>query len=454
MFPGSASETTPPSDFPTVGRSLPVRIRPLRRFRLAAIWEAFFVALGSLRQNKLRTALTLVGIIVGVTAVIAVVTIIKGLDQTVAQTFSSQGSTVFTISKRPQVITSREEFIKFNRRKPVTQEDAEAIARLCTTCWRTGVAVNSIQPAKRGDQKVDALQVRGISPVSMFEIDGITIDAGRFWTESEGVAGGDLCVVGPDVVTNLFPNESIDRAIGQDIWVGGHRYMILGVHQALGKILGISRDNRVYIPFATYKKRFGVDFSGQAFTPSGVLVVFIQTQSAAQLEVAQDQVRNIMRNRRGKTFKDDDDGFALETQEVFLNLYSSATSNIYLVTIGVAAISLVVGGIVVMNIMLVSVTERTKEIGIRKAVGARRKDILTQFLIEAVMVTAIGGVFGVLTGFGTAWLIALAIGFPLLFSGWSAVLGVGVSSVVGVISGLWPAWRAARLDPIEALRAE
>ena len=454
MFPGSASETTPPSDYPTVRSSVAVRIRPLRRFRLAAIWEAFFVALGSLRQNKLRTALTLIGIIVGVTAVIAVVTIIKGLDQTVAQTFSSQGSTVFTISKRPQVITSREEFIKFNRRKPVTQEDAEAIARLCTTCWRTGVAVNSIQPAKRGDQKVDALQVRGISPVSMFEIDGITIDAGRFWTESEGVAGGDLCVVGPDVVTNLFPNENIDRAIGQDIWVGGHRYMILGVHQALGKILGISRDNRVYIPFATYKKRFGVDFSGQAFTPSGVLVVFIQTQSAAQLEAAQDQVRNIMRNRRGKTFKDDDDGFALETQEVFLNLYSSATSNIYLVTIGVAAISLVVGGIVVMNIMLVSVTERTKEIGIRKAVGARRKDILTQFLIEAVMVTAIGGVFGVLTGFGTAWLIALAIGFPLLFSGWSAVLGVGVSSVVGVISGLWPAWRAARLDPIEALRAE
>ncbi|PYS41244.1 MAG: hypothetical protein DMF71_11660, partial [Acidobacteria bacterium] len=130
--------------------------------------------------------------------------------------------------------------------------------------------------------------------------------------------------------------------------------------------------------------------------------------------------------------------------------YSSATSNIYLVTVGVAAISLVVGGIVVMNIMLVSVTERTKEIGIRKAVGARQKDIRTQFLIEAVMVTAIGGVFGVLTGFGVAWLIALLIGFPLLVSVGSAVLGVGVSSIVGVISGLWPAWRAAKLDPIEA----
>ena len=454
MFPRSASATNPPNGFAFRRTNFSARLRSFPRLRIAAVWEAFFVALGSLRQNKLRTALTLVGIIVGVTAVIAVVTIIKGLDQTVAQTFSSQGSTVFTVSKRPQVITSREDFIKYNKRKAVTPEDAEAITRLCTACWRTGVAVNSIQPAKRGDQKVDTIAVRGIDPVSMFEIDGITIDAGRFWTESEGAAGGDVCVVGPDIVTNLFPNDPIDRAVGQDIWVGGHRYTIIGVHQALGKILGISRDNRVYIPFAAYKKHFGIDFSGQVFSPSGVLVVFIQTQAAEQLEAAEDQVRTIMRNRRGKTFKDDDDGFALETQEVFLNLYTSATSNIYLVTIGVAAISLVVGGIVVMNIMLVSVTERTKEIGIRKAVGARRKDILTQFLIEAVMVTAIGGMFGVLTGFGTAWLIALAIGFPLLFSIWSAVLGVGVSSIVGVISGLWPAWRAARLDPIEALRAE
>jgi len=455
MSPSSISPADPSPGLAFGQRASPSsRVRSFRIVRVAAIWEAFFVALGSLRQNKLRTALTLVGIIVGVTAVIAVVTIIKGLDQTVAQTFSSQGSTVFTVSKRPQVITSREDFIKFNKRKAVTPEDAEAITRLCTACWRTGVAVNSVQPAKRGDQKIEATQVRGMAPNHMFDLDGVTIDAGRVWTESEGAAGGDVCVVGSDIVTNLFPGESTERAVNQDIWVGGHRYIVIGVLQPLGKILGISRDNRVYIPFATYKKRYGIDFSGQAFSPSGVLVVFIQSRNKEELEAAEDQVRNIMRNRRGKTFKDEEDGFALETQEVFLNLYSSATSNIYLVTIGVAAISLVVGGIVVMNIMLVSVTERTKEIGIRKAVGARRKDILTQFLIEAVMVTAIGGAFGVLTGFGTAWLIALAIGFPLLFSIWSAILGVGVSSIVGVVSGLWPAWRAARLDPIEALRAE
>src|SRR5436190_8183495 len=326
--------------------------------KLAALWEAFRVAAISLRQNKLRTGRTGVGIIVRVTAVIAVVTIIKGLDQTVAQTFSSQGSTVFTVSKRPQVITSREDFIKFNKRKAVTPDDAEAIARLCNACWRTGVAVNSVQPAKRGDQKIEATQVRGMAPNHMFDIDGVAIDTGRVWTESEGAAGADVCVVGSDIVTNLFPGDSPDRAVNQDIWVGGHRYLVVGVLQPLGKILGISRDNRVYIPFATYKKRFGIDFSGQAFSPSGVLVVFIQTQNAQQLEAAEDQVRNIMRNRRGKTFKDDEDGFALETQDVFLNLYSSATSNISLVTIGVAAISLVVGGIVVMNIVLVSVTER------------------------------------------------------------------------------------------------
>ena len=453
MFPRSESPKPPPAVIAGRRFNFPARVR-FPFFRIAAIWEAFFVALGSLRQNKLRTGLTLIGIVVGVTAVIAVVTIIKGLDQTVAQTFSSQGSTVFTISKRPRVITSREDFIKFNKRRDITEDDAQAIFRLCSACWRTGLAANDVVAVKRGNQKSDTVAIRAIAPTAMFDIDAVTIEAGRFWSESEGDSGQSVCVVGSDIVTNLFPYESAEQAVGQDLWAGGHRYRIVGVLQPLGKIFGISRDERIFLPFATYKRDFGMNVTRGAFNTSGALVVFIQTQSADQLETAQDQVRAIMRNRRGKTFKDEDDGFALETEDVFLNLYSSATSNIYLVTIGVAAISLVVGGIVVMNIMLVSVTERTKEIGIRKAVGARRKDIMTQFLIEAVMVTAIGGAFGVLTGFGTAWLIALAIGFPLLFSVWSAVLGVGVSSIVGVISGLWPAWRAARLDPIEALRAE
>jgi putative ABC transport system permease protein len=418
----------------------------LSLFRLAAIWEAFRVATASLRANKLRTALTLMGIIVGVTAVIAVVTIIKGLDQTVAQTFSSQGSTVFTVSKNPQIIKSREEFIKSNRRKDVIHEDAEAIARTCTACWRVGIAANAVETVKYNDQKAENVRIRGVDPISMFDIDGVSINVGRIWTESEGDSGRDICVIGPDMLKNLFNDAPADRAIGQEIRIDGRPYLVLGVLEPLGSIFGFSRDNVVYIPYSTYQKAYGGRRS---------LVVFVQVQTTGQLETAEDQVRTVMRNRRGHLNGDpDDEGFALETQDVFLNLYGSATSNIYIVTIGVAAISLVVGGIVVMNIMLVSVTERTKEIGIRKAIGARRKDILTQFLIEAVTVTAIGGAIGVGTGFGLAYIISALIGFPLLVSVASAILGVGVSSVVGIVSGLWPAWRAAKLDPIEALRAE
>jgi len=418
----------------------------LRIFRLAALWEALRVALASLRSNKLRTALTLVGIIVGVSAVIAVVTIIKGLDKTVATTFSSQGSTVFTVSKRPRVITSREDFIKFNRRKDVTREDAEAIFRLCSTCWKAGIAVSSVEIVKHKDQKSDAVVVRGVAPTAMFDIDAVSIDAGRFWTESEGERAREICIVGADMVENLFGGIAPDRVVGQAVSIAGRPYQILGVLQPLGKIFGNSRDNIIYIPYSTFQKSFGARDS---------LVVFVKTASADQLEETQDQVRTIMRNRRGRVFTEgEDEGFSVESSDVFIDLYGKATSNIYIVTYLVAGVSLFVGGIVVMNIMLVSVTERTKEIGIRKALGARRKDILTQFLIESVTVTAVGGAIGVLTGFGLAYIISALIGFPLLISIASVLLGVGVSSIVGIVSGLWPAWRAARLHPIEALRAE
>jgi putative ABC transport system permease protein len=406
--------------------------------------ESLRIAGGSLRANKLRTFLTLIGIIVGVAAVIAVVTIIKGLDMTVAQTFSSQGSTVFSVSKFPMVILSREDFVRFNRRKDMVAEDYEAITRLCTLCARTGMAWNTQATVKHGDQKSEGVRVRGISD-SIFAIEDINVVAGRQWSEAEGAAGADVCVVGWDVLDNVFAGVPVEQVVGREVRIEGRSYTVVGVSERFGKLFGFSRDNFVLIPYQTYRKAYGARDS---------LVVFVQVQEDAQLAWAEDEVRTIMRNRRGRSFSDEDDGFTLETQDVFIDLYRKATSNIYVVTVGVAAISLVVGGIVVMNIMLVSVTERTKEIGIRKAVGARRRDVLWQFLIEAVLLTAVGGAVGVGLGFGLAFALALLMGFPLLFSVWSAALGVSVSSAVGIASGLWPAWKAARMNPIEALRAE
>ena len=411
---------------------------------LTPIIESFAVAINSLRANKLRTALTLIGVVVGVASVIAVVTIIKGLDQTVASTFSSQGSTVFTVSRMPQIITSREDFVKFNRRKNIAQEDAEAIMRHCQSCWRIGTSFTNRGVVKHGDQKSEDVPIRGIT-LSMLDIEAVTIEAGRAWTESEGLAAHEVCVIGYDILANVFNDAPAASVVDKTINVGGQPFRIVGVAQPFGKVFGFSRDNFVFIPTQTAQKIYGTRDS---------ITVHIQVEDSSKFENTKEEVRTIMRNRRSKSFNDEDDGFALESQDVFISLYSSATSNIYLVTIGVAAVSLVVGGIVVMNIMLVSVTERTKEIGIRKAVGARQIDILRQFLIESVTVTALGGAFGVLTGFGLAYVISFLLGFPLLLSFQSAVLGVGVSSVVGIISGMWPAWRAAQLDPIEALRKE
>jgi putative ABC transport system permease protein len=412
--------------------------------KLTALLEAVFVALASLAANKLRTVLTLVGIVVGVSAVIAVVTIIKGLDQTVASTFSSQGSTVFTVAKRPQIITSREDFIKFNRRKDVTPDDAAAVFRLCTKCWRTGISFTNRALVKHGDLKSEDVPIRGAT-LSMFEIEAVNLEAGRTWTDAEGNGARDVCVIGSDIVENVFDGAPPDRVVGQQVSVGGRSFTILGVAQKYGKVFGFSRDNWIFVPYQTAQKIYGSRDS---------ITIHVQVPQSEQLDSAKDEVRAIMRNRRQRAFGDDDDGFALESQDVFISLYNSATSNIKFVTLGVAAISLIVGGIVVMNIMLVSVTERTKEIGIRKAVGARQGDILRQFLIESLTVTAFGGAMGVLTGFGLAYLLSFLMGFPLLISYSSAVLGVGVASATGLISGIWPAWRAAKLDPIEALRSE
>lgn len=396
----------------------------------------------SLRSNKLRTFLTLLGIIVGVTAVIAVITIINGLDSTVADAFSAQGSTAFSVSKRPLVITSREDLIKFNKRKDVTKSDAEAIERLCENCWRVGMSVNGRGLIKYKDNRSENVSVRGLS-LSMFDIENVTLQEGRLWSIPEAKTGRNVCVIGTDIIENLFDGISPEQVLDKEIKIDGVPFKIQGVSDAFGKVLGFSRDNFVYIPFTSGQKMFGARDS---------ITIHVQVEDSTDFEFAKDDVRTIMRNRRKKTTTADDDGFSIDSQDAFIGIYQNATSGIYFATFGVAIVSLVVGGIVVMNIMLVSVTERTKEIGLRKAVGARQVDVLLQFLIEAVTVTMVGGAIGVFTGYGLAYLLSVVMGFPLVVSPQSAVMGVTVSFVVGIISGIYPAWSASKLSPIDAMR--
>jgi putative ABC transport system permease protein len=417
------------------------------------LYESFKLAVASLRSNKLRTVLTLIGVIVGVSAVIAVVTIINGLEQSVSSTFSSQGSTAFTVSKRPLIIKGREELIVFNRRKDLTESDADALRQQCSLCWRLGMSLQGRENVKAAETQSDDVPVRGVT-LPIFEIEAITLDAGRVWTEGEGNAGANVAVIGLDVIKNVFGSATIENVIGKSLRIGGMECRVIGVATPLGTVLGFSRDNFVMVPFETSKKLFGSRDS---------LVVNIQVSDSSYLADAKDQARSIMLIRRGKSpqtplpeniSEETDDGFSVESQDVFVGLFNTATENIFFVTVGVAALSLVVGGIVVMNIMLVSVTERTKEIGLRKAVGARQADIMLQFLIESVMVTFVGGAIGVFTGFGLASLISLAIGFPTLISIWAVILGIGTSTIVGIVSGLYPAWEASKLHPIEAMRNE
>jgi putative ABC transport system permease protein len=411
--------------------------------QLRLLRESLRLALLSLRSNKLRTFLTVIGVIVGVAAVIAVVTIISGLDTTVSKAFSSQGSTVFSVAKRPLVITSREDLVKFNRRKEVTKEDAEAIKRICKLCANLGMSLNGASLIKFEGNKSENVVVRGVSS-SLFEIENVTLDAGRKWTETEGTAGRNVCVIGTDLLENVFNGRTAESVLGEVIRVDGLPYTVIGVASPFGKVLGFSRDNFVYIPFQAGQRMFGSRDS---------ITIHIQVSDSADFEMAQEEVRTIMKTRR-TSLENGDEGFSIDSQDAFVSIYKNATEGIYTATIAVAVVSLVVGGIVVMNIMLVSVTERTKEIGLRMAVGATSRAILEQFLIEAVCVTMAGGAIGIIAGYALAVLLSALMGFPVFIQARSAVMGFSVSLVVGLISGLYPAIRAAKLDPVEAMRKE
>ena len=403
--------------------------------------EAIRIALMSLWANKLRSVLTLLGVVIGVAAVIAVVTFVNGINGYVAEKIFRLGADVFIVSKADPVIRNQEQFLEQMKRKDLTYDDYKVVANECKHCAEVGAVRGSNGTVKYGNQSGEDVSVRGVTP-SMGIINDTEIDLGRYINETDLNSDSSVAVIGYDILDNVIGGSD---PLGKEINVDGHLYTVIGVGKKQGKTLGQSQDNYVIVPLTTFMHQYGAHRS---------LTVFGKANGVGnQLDAAIDEVRVLLRSRRhdlpGKP-----DSFSAQTNESFLSIWQGLSGTFFYAMIGIAAISLVVGGIVIMNIMLVSVTERTREIGVRKALGARRLDVMRQFLIESATMAIVGGALGVISGTLFAKLVTALIGMPSRIEIWSIVAGLVVSASVGIFFGVYPAKRAAQLDPIVALRSE
>ncbi|MFQ5778223.1 MAG: ABC transporter permease [Terriglobia bacterium] len=403
-------------------------------------WETIRLALGALWAHKLRSLLTLLGVVIGVTAVITVVSLVDGLNAYVAERIFNLGADVFVLSKAPTVITDMDAWLEANRRRDVTFDDYQAVADACGDCRLVGARLSRRGEVVYGNNSVRDTGVRGYTPV-MYQIYDMEVEFGRHFSEAEEARSAPVVVLGWDIYENLLLGRD---PLGRQVRVDGAVFEVVGVIEKRGSTLGQSRDNFVALPLTTYLKRYG---------PRQSLRVYGKAWSEERLATAMDEVRLVLRARRHLRYNQEDD-FALETNESFLALWRGISSAFFTTLILIASIALIVGGIVIMNMMLVSVTERTHEIGVRKALGARRQDILLQFLVEAATIAFVGGALGILLGLGIAQAVSLLTSLPAAVKLWSVVMGLAVATGVGVFFGVYPANRAARLDPVAALRME
>jgi len=400
--------------------------------------EVFAVAVQALRRNKLRSFLTLLGVIIGVATVVSVVSVISDLNRYVHDKVLILNPDVLVFTKYG-IIRSRNEFVMARKRKPVTLHEARIIERECQTCGAVGAQANHVDAVHVGRKKISDTQIQGVTSNihSMMRMD---LEAGRFFSPVEEEHSAAVAIIGSDIKDQVFPNVS---PLGQLVYIRGYPVLVIGLQARKGSILGQNQDNIIITP---------ITFVQKILTASDEVLIYVRPRlGLAGIDATQDEVRTILRAIRKTPYRTDDP-FGIVGSEAVQSLWNSLTAGAFALMILISGISLVVGSIVIANIMFVSVVERTREIGLRMAVGARRRDIRRQFLLEAALLAGIGGVVGVILGA----IVALIVDqfFPAQVQPAFALLGVALALGTGVLAGLAPSSSASRIPPIEALRFE
>ena len=405
--------------------------------------EGVRIALSSLWGHKLRTLLTLLGNIVGTMSVIAVVSLIYGTDRYVSEVVLDEGTDVFTVTRVDgfQFLSDFDAFMESLTNPDLTLDDRDYLRERMTEARLVGAEVANSDNLRAGGRSYRGVRVRGVTEDYAF-LEELPLVAGRHLTLQDVASSRQVIVLGWDVARELFPRHA--DPVGRELKLGKRHFKVVGLLEDRGTVMGSNRNDVAMVPLTAWQKVYG---SGHS------LDLKVAAADLERMTEAQDEATFLLRVRHRRRPLERND-FAIQTSDQLLNIWGGISSAIYGALVPLVGISLVVGGIVLMNVMLVSVTERTKEVGVRKAVGARRLAIMWQFLVEAITLSLIGGAIGIVIGLMLAWLISLASPLPFAVAGWSLALGLGTTFVIGAVFGTWPAWKAAGLDPVEALRYE